>query len=263
MASFRRLIHLYFAFTIFICEKAFTQSQYVASHESQFSKLYSRLFSFIQIDYDSTTFYSEKFDKEFTNFIKSNPETLSYPFDKLVDSNFCQIKTSSDGNFRMYSWDTWTGGTMHFFKEIYQWKDNGKVFTKVPAYGRDEVGSFCSKIFTIDINNKPYYLTVTNSIYSTKDAMQSISAFAINDNELDDTAKVFKTKTKKLNRIDVKFDFFSVVDRPERPLELITYHDKQKILSIPLVDKRGNITKKNIFYQLKDRYFELIGFENQ
>lgn len=261
MAIFRRLTCSLFILTIFTCNKAFTQTRDITSKENKIVKLYSKLASFIQADYDSISFYSDKFENEFTSFIKNNPTTIGYSFKKLIDSNFCGIITSSDGNFRIYSWDTWTGGTMHIFKEIYQWKSNGKVFTKIPKYEDGDAGSFCSKVFTVNIRNKPYYLAVSNGIFSTKDAMQSISAYCIEGNKLVDTIKLFKTKTKRLSSIDVEFDFFSVVDRPERPLELITYDDKQKIIYIPVVGDKGQVTKKNILYQLKDRCFEFIGIE--
>jgi hypothetical protein len=261
MTSFDRISAFLFLLTVFTCANAFPQTKDIAPQENKFVKLYSKLSSFIQADYDSVSLYSDKFETEFTRFIQNNPATLGHPFKRLVDSNFCDVRTSSDGNFRIYSWDTWTGGTMHIFKTIYQWKSNGKVFTKVPKYEDGDAGSFCSKVFTVSINDKPYYLAVTNGIFSTKDAIQSISAYSIEGNKLVDTVKLFKTKTKKLNSIDVEFDFFSVVDRPERPLELITYDDQQKIIYIPVVGDKGQVTKKNILYQLKGSYFEFIGVE--
>lgn len=261
MISFRRLTVFFLFLTAFTCDKAFTQTTNIASQENKFVSLYSKLASFIQVGYDSISFYSDKFETGFTKLIQNNPATLNYPFKKLVDSNFCDVRTSIDGNFRIYSWDTWTGGTMHIFETIYQWKSNGKVFTKIPKYEEGEAGSFCSKIFTVNINDRTYYLAVTNGIFSTKDAMQSISAYSIEGSKLVDTVKLFKTKTKKLNSIDVEFDFFSVVDRPERPLVLITYDDKQKIIYVPVVGDKGQVTKKNILYQLKGGYFEFIGIE--
>src|SRR4030095_503947 len=106
-------------------------------------------------------------------------------------------------------------------------------------------------------------------MYTLSNIYDFLSAFAFR-NELQPSTdlfaeqgitgdKLFKTKRKKLNSINVEFDFFSVVDRPERPLELITYDDKQKIIYIPVVGDEGQVTKKNILYQLKDRYFEFIG----
>jgi hypothetical protein len=261
MTPFRKLVFIFLFLTTFFYQNGFTQSKDFASKEKSFANLYSKLLSYVQVDEDSTFLYSDNFSEEFKNFIKSNPITITYPFKKLIDSNYCQIRTSSDGNFRIYSWDTWTGGSMHEFNEIYQWRANGNVFAKVATHSKNNPGSFCSKIFTVSINGKTNYLAVTNAIYLTKDARQSISAFAVENNKLMDTVKLFRTKTKRLNRIDVGFDFFSVVDRPERPLELITYDDKLKIIYVPVVSDEGQVTKRNILYQLKDKQFEFLGIE--
>jgi hypothetical protein len=261
MAPFFRLIIYFFMLSVFTCQKGFAQTKSIALEENRLTKLYSKLVSFIHADYDSLSFYSNKFEKDFSSFIRNNPATMNYAFDKLIDSNICGVETSGDRNLRIYSWDTWTGGTMHFFKQVYQWNANGKVFTECPEYEEGDAGGFCSKIFTVDINDKAYYLVVTNAILSTRDAMHSISAYTIVNNKLIDTVKLFKTKTKRLNSIDVEFDFFSVIDRPEYPVELIVYDNKLKIIYIPVVDNKAQVTKKNILYQLKDGYFEFIGIE--
>jgi hypothetical protein len=261
MKSFRRLTIFLLVLAMLPGEKSYAQTSDLASQERKIVKLYSKLASFIPGDYDSISLYSNRFSNEFSSFVKNNPGTLNYAFQKLIDSTNCRVQTSVDGNFRIYSWDTWTGGTMHFYKEIYQWKDNGKVFTKIPIREEGDPGSFCSKIFTVHINKQPYYLAVTNGIYSTKDAMESISVYKIDNNNLVDTIELFKTKSKTLNNITVEYDFFSAADRPERPLELITYDHKQKIIYIPVVNDKGQVTTKYILYQLKGHHFEFIGIE--
>ncbi|HEY1202766.1 MAG TPA: hypothetical protein VGE79_17380, partial [Niastella sp.] len=187
----------------------------------------------------------------------SNPGTLKYPFEKLSDSGFAEIETSGDGNFRIYTWDTWIGGTQHFYKTVYQWKANGKIFTKVPAIADGDGGEDCSAMYTVTINNKPYYLAVMNSIGSTMFGGRSISAFTIDGNKLNDTVKLFKTRTEKLNRIHIGFEFASIEDQRE----LIMYDSKLKTVYISLVDEHQQVTKKNLLYQLKGRYFEYIGVE--
>jgi hypothetical protein len=257
----QRLIYFPFVVILLISVKSLAQTVNFSAQEDKFVKLYAKVKSFARGDVDSLNLYSEKFENEFTSFIKNNPGTLNYPFKKLSDSIFSGVKTSSDGNFRIYSWDTETGGTMHFFKVMYQWKANGKVFTRMFQSEEGDPAYFCSKIFTVNINNKPYYLAVANGIYSSKESRQSITCYSIEGNKLMDTVRLFKTKAKKLNTIDVAFDFFSVVDRPERPLELITYDEKLNIIYIPVVDDKDQVTKKNLLYQLKGRYFEYIGIE--
>jgi hypothetical protein len=254
----QRLVCLLFAAIVLINKKSLAQTVNFSAQEDKLIRQYKKLESNYPKYNDSM---AEVFAKGLASFIKNNPGTLSYPFKKLNDSIFSGVRTSSDGNFRIYSWDTWTGGTMHFYKMIYQWRANGKVFTDVPRIEDNDPAFYCSAIFTVNIDNKPYYLAVTNGIYSSKDLMQSITCYSIEGNKLMDTVRLFKTKAKKLNSIEVFFDFFSVVDKPERPLELITYDDKLNIIYIPVVDGKDQVTKKNILYQLKDGYFEFIGVE--
>lgn len=258
MMRIHRSIYLSFVIMILTNERSIAQTINFSAQEDKFIKIYKKLESNFPGNDDST---ADVFAKGFASFIKNNPATLNYPFKKLNDSIFSCVKTSSDGNCRIYSWDSQTGGTMCFYKVIYQWKANDKVFTKVLRIEETDPAFYCSAIFTVNINNKPYYLAVTNGTYSSKDLRQSITCYSIEGNKLMDTVKLFKTKTKKLNSIDVSFDFFSVVDRPERPLELITYDDKLNIIYIPVVDDKDQVTKKNILYQLKGQYFEFIGVE--
>ncbi|MCS3797275.1 hypothetical protein [Niastella sp. OAS944] len=238
-------------------QNAFSQNKSLATEEDKLAKLYSKMLSFTHVSYDSIEGYSNKFEKEFTRFIQNNPGTLKYPFEKFSDSSICAVETSSDGNFRIYTWDTWVGGTQHFYKAIYQWKANGKVFTKVPAIEDGDGGEDCSAMYTVTINNKPYYLAVMNSIGSTMYGGQSVSAFTIDGNKLNDTVKLFKTRTAKLNRIHIGFEFASIEDQRE----LIVYDSKLKIVYIPLVDEHQKVTKKNLLYQLKGHYFIYIGVE--
>ena len=261
MKSLFKVKFIFLSLVFCISNQSFTQTKEISNIEKNLVKIYDKLTSFEQDNYDSIGFYSNKFDKEFSDLIENTPETIDYPFNELIKNNPHFVKTSNDGNFRIYSWDTEMGGTMHFFKNIYQWKSNGKVFTQIPYDEGGDARSFCSDIFTIDINKKTYYLAITNAIFSTKDAMQSIAAYTITDNKLDSTVQLFKTKTKELNSINVEFDFFCFVDRPERPVKLITYDDKQKIIRIPVVNKKGKVTKKNILYQLKNQKFEFIRIE--
>jgi hypothetical protein len=164
MTSVGRLA-IIFILTILGFGNATAQAKDFTLQENQLTKLYSDLLQNLHPNPDKAVSHSEKFSSRFTGFIKSNPRALGFPFRKLVDSNYVQIKTSIDGNFRIYSWDTWTGGTMHDFKTIYQWRANGKVFTKVPGAGKDDPGSFVSQIFTVVIHSRPHYLAVTNASY--------------------------------------------------------------------------------------------------
>jgi hypothetical protein len=226
--------------------------------ETDLIREYSKLFSFYQHDNDSLETQSDLFSGKMISYIKNNPATLNYPFQLLKDSNAVDIATSSDSLFRIYSWDTWLGGTMHYFDNIYQYKSGDKIYFLHSEKDGDDPKAFYSEIFTIKTENKTWYLVVGNTISSTKDAAQFIRAVTIENNAVNDTGKLFRTKTKSLNEIYVAFDFFSVVDRPERPLKLIKYDPDKKILYIPIVKEEGKVTDKFILYQFNGQYFEHI-----
>jgi len=253
---------LFFIPILLACfHKASSQSAELPHEEAKLVCLYAMLVNNIEVNLDSTHYYSGKFGKELKKYITKTPTSLEYPFQRLKDSNYCDIATSTDGKLRIYSWDTWTGGSMHFFNQIIQYKDSGQIFTKIPRYGEGDPGTFCSAIYTVAIKGKTYYLAIQNRVYSNKDASQSVSVLTINNRQLLDTVRLFKTKKKMLNKIDVEFDFLSVVDRPERPLALITYDDRQKIVRIPIVNDKGQVTRRNMRYQLKDGYFTFADIE--
>lgn len=205
-------------------------------------------------DFDNKQSLSVKFSKEFKKFISENPETLAQDFNKLGSNLY--IITSEDKKLRYYVWDTGLGGTMASFDQIIQYSSNGKVKT---VYNKEQSDTpyFVSEIIKRIINNQTYYLVISNGIFSNKDQAQAVQALTIRNNKLIDTDKVFKTKTKILNKIKVDFDFFSVVDRPERPLKLIKF-EKDK-LYIPIVDEKGVVSKKFLIYQLNNNYFQYIG----
>ncbi len=243
--------------TTLISQKSYSQKPDLKLAEKKLAELYSN----ISKNEDQYEENAAIFEKEFIRILTENPASLQYDFKSLTDKNYCYIKTASDGNFRIYSWDTQTGGTMHFFKTLYQYKNQSKVYLNTPPYEEGDCGSFCSAIFTVKIENNSFYLPITHGIYSRKNASQSISVFKIKEAELDQSTKLFQTKNKVLNRINVEFDFFSVMDRPERPLQLITYDATKKIIYIPVVNEKLQVTEKYFLYQLNDKLFKYIGIE--
>lgn len=210
-------------------------------------------------DDEKRTSYSRQFDKAMLALLKANPQTLTYPFRQLADNGDLHVVTSADGTFRIYSWNDQLGGTMRFFKTVYQWRNGNRMVVNVPRRDEGDAGSFCSAIFTVDVGSRRYYLAVENSIFSTKDTRQSIAVYRVDKNRLISTDALFRTQRDRFARIDVDFDFFSVVDRPERPLQLITYDAQQKIVSIPVVNEAGKVSNQRIRYQLKGDHFQFIG----
>jgi thiamine pyrophosphokinase len=152
------------------------------------------------------------------------------------------------------------GGSMRIYKEFYQWKGNGKVFVKTPKYMEDSEGCVCYDMYTVFIRNRAYYLASKLSVASGSERVYTISAYRIDGDKLLDSVKLFKTKTESLNTIDVYVDLSKVVEPIDRE-EFISYDPGLKIISIPLVNEKDELTNKNLLYQLKGRYFEYIGIE--
>ncbi len=212
-------------------------------------KNFSDLHSMTEETIDSIEKYSDIATKNIIDLISNNPETLHYDFQKLAKK--IKIITSKDDKLRFYSWDTENGGTMHFYRNIGQFQTETEIRSFVPPLiDLDDTQSYCSAIYIAIINNKKYYLVITNGVYSSSDLRQSVLAFNINEDEGLVPALIFKTNNQLSHTIDVDYDFFSVKNHPERPFQLITFDEKKNILYIPLVDEL-KVTSKKLKYKLK------------
>ena len=179
------------------------------------------------------------------------------------------ITTSRDGRLRTYSWDTDEGGTMHDFLTVYQYRGkSGRVHAWAESEDQSAedrgAGAFIQQIFQTDTASGPIYLAVSTFIGSTSLAGQTISAMRIDGEKLDRTAKVIKTTSGIRNSISFQYDFFSVVDHPERPVKLFFYDDSKKSFRFPIViqDKKtpqGRVTSRFITYRFNGKYFEKVG----
>ena len=199
---------------------------------------------------------SQQFTDSLTYLIKNNNSTLNYPFEKLQKENALKMATSADKKLKVYSWDNNSGGTMRFFNQIYQFDANGNITVNASLASNDSQAYF-SKIYTVqNKNNESIYLVISNSILSNKYSVQHINAYKIGAENLQ-SAAVFKTKTNTLDKISVEYDFFSVVDRPERPVELITFENNT--LKIALIDDKQNVTRKNLIYEWNGEVFVYKG----
>lgn len=193
------------------------------------------------------------------------PATLGYKFPELDKSMY--IATSDDGKFRIYSWDLQDGGTMHNFARVYQFVGaDGKVYSKTGAAAAEDEGdpgSFVTDIFTLDTNAGKVYIVCSTFIGSTQDHSQSANLYRIEGNKLNDKVKLIKTKSGLTDSLSFAYSFFSVVDRPERPVKLISFDKKTRTLKIPVVIvdeelRSGRVTNKSISYRFNGTYFVKI-----
>ncbi len=200
------------------------------------------------------------FEKKLVEYTKL-PSTLQYKFTELNKLMF--NATSEDGNFRIYSWDSEMGGTMHDYYRVYQYQGaDGKVYSKTEEKAEEDggAGSFVTDIFTANAKEGKIYIVCSTFIGSTSDHYQSADLFKIDDATLVDKVKLIKTKSGLTNSLHFEYNFFSVFTRKERPIRLILYDKKTQTIKIPVVieDKEfpnGRVTNRFISYQFDGSYF--------
>lgn len=192
-----------------------------------------------------------------------NGSTLKYDFKGLAEKLY--IATSKDGKFRIYSWDTESGGTMKFFDGVYQYQSpKGKTYSKAFISRGAGARGFYSQIFQVDLGKSKAYLANSNLILSNSLMHQEIEAYAIEGEKLNTNLRLIRTTTAMRNSVGFDYDFFSVVDRPERPIKLFSYDEGKKQFRFPIVleDKKfpngGRVTNKFITYRFNGKYFVKI-----
>ena len=213
-------------------------------------------------DYDTQAELIQKLRNALMKF-GTRSDVLNYPFPKLDE--MMSITTSKDGRLRAYSWDTESGGTMHDYMTVYQFqKRNGNVGVWELPYSDDVseygAGSFVHQIFQTETRNETLYLVVSTFIGSTSLSGQSLTVFRIENGHLNTDVKLIRTTSGLKSSVSFSYDFFSVVDRPERPIRLFEYDDAKKEFRFPIVIEdektpQGRVTDRFITYRFNGRHF--------
>ena len=102
-------------------------------------------------------------------------------------------------------------------------------------------------------------MVIQNGIFSSREVFQEIRAYVIENGELK-PYEFFKLRDSTLDHINVAFNFFSVMDRPERPIEMIQYDASLKLLKIAVVDDKGAVKSSNLLYKFDGHHFVFSGF---
>lgn len=210
--------------------------------------------------YDSLERVNDEFENLLLKYTSSQPATIAYRFKNLMDSGL-RINTSEDGLLRIYSWDSETGGTMHSFRNVFQFKTNIATFSKVlVADSRSREGEgFYYQVNDIIAENKKFYVTQSRAILSSGLTYHNIKIFSIGGAELNDTAKLIKTKSGIRNQLGYEVDLTASSNRDNEVTDYFIVYDKiNKIISLPLIQADGKVTTKKIQYQFKGKYFERL-----
>ena len=246
---------------ISVIEKTFTQVITEKQIENELINSYKKILDCRfgdTFEWDSLEHLNKKFSNSIKEYTWKYSNTIDSKFDSLK-SKYIYIVDSDDKLFRIYSWDTWLGGTMHDYRNIFQYKSGANVFTKFNNdsinYVEDIYIPYYSEVYTLQSKNKTYYLAISNGIYSTKDLGQSIKIFTIENKQLVDTVKLIKTKNGFINSIDIFYDLFK---NDIKDYKLIKYDKEKKIIYIPVIYENGKITNRFILYKYTGEYFENI-----
>jgi hypothetical protein len=244
--------------------------------EGQDIKIFERNLSdaFGKIDYWSNRQYETDYNSSFTDSLENAnntfekllldytanySQTLKYEFKNLIEEGVL-IVTSEDGLFRIYSWDTQVGGTMHIYNNLFQFSSKNKVFSKISpvSKGEDsEAGSYYFQINDIISNNKKYYITQSRAILDSRYYYNILKIFSIDNLKLNDNAKLIKTKNGLRNKLSYEIDLNASSNRDvDVPDFSIIYDKENKTISIPVILEDFKITDKRIIYLFKGKYFE-------
>ena len=207
-------------------------------------------------DYDKLEKENDLFKKELLRFTRQ-PATLSAAFPRLKKE--LRIVTSKDGRLRIFSWDRQTGGTMHDYDNVFQYRSSGgKVLSWSESDAEDAAGAFYHEIFQLNARSGPIYLAVSTFVGSTSLRGESIRAIRINGSVLDTDAKLIRTGSGLQSSISFGYDLFSQLDRKDR--RLFTFDQSKKSFSFPMIIEdektpQGRVTNKLITYRFNGSYF--------
>jgi len=200
---------------------------------------------------------NDQFAVKLKQFTEKYPSTIKYPFSSLIKAHV-DISTSNDGLFRIYSWDTETGGTMHYFENVMQYKSGATVKAIIDKPDGEAVSNYnYNEIYSLQANGKVYYLARYLMIGSTKDVFDGIHVFTINNGKLTN-AKIIKTHSGLHNELSYEYDFGSVVDIDYKKRPRPYFDEKTNIIYLPLVDGNSQMTNKFILYKFTGQYFEKV-----
>ena len=213
--------------------------------------------------YDSLEVSNINIKNYVLEFSSKNKKTLKHPFSSIKKG--FDILSSADGLFRIYSWNELSDGTMQFYKNVYQYSADGKVFSKLNEIDSKDPKDPSFSYFDInqvDVTGKKYYITSRVVIGSTANFYYEAKVFSIENGKLNENAKLIKTKTGLKNTLGYEVDLSTKSNR-ERNDRLqsgdfmrLIYDKNTNTIILPLINADGKVTKNKIKYQFTGQYFE-------
>ncbi|MEB6478418.1 hypothetical protein [Acinetobacter vivianii] len=204
--------------------------------------------------YANKDFYqvNQAIESDIVNKIENDPASFNYSFPAFEDHYHVRIQFSPDKQLKFYTFDVGGGGTMGEYSSYVQTQNSGKTHL-TPV----ETGLIFDVKETV-LTKKPVYLV--NSYYKGSSCIGAYTIDALQSTQtgLIQTVKIFQTKTKLLDRIQVDFD----CNNHEGPNDVPDYIRSDKNLNhidIMLLDKNGKPQAKYLRYRKTNTVYQYIG----
>jgi hypothetical protein len=213
--------------------------------------------AFKKIDHsaEDNSIANDAFARKLKTYTEKYPATITQDFASLKNQGLT-ISTAKDGVFRIYSWDTQGGGTMHFFESVIQYKLGARTISVLdtPKSDGDNRPNY-NKIYSFVNNGHSYYLATFLEIGSTKDIGRGVDIFQIENGKLVN-ANIIKTGSGMHSQLSFGYDLTKGGD--EKINSDVYFDEKNMLISLPLVAANGKLTAKTIIYKFNGQYFERI-----
>ncbi|WP_426669596.1 hypothetical protein ACPPVU_25695 [Mucilaginibacter sp. McL0603] len=203
--------------------------------------------------YDSLARANDNFYKKLKFYGERYPFTIEERFP--VEGLSC---TSSDGLFKIYSWDTDLGGLQHTFKNViqYKWGERTNIVLDTTRNGNNYVCKY-DRLYTLIVGNKTYYLATYFGIFSLNARGEGMRIFTIENGRLNDKVKLIKTKSGLTNKLYYSYD--QHLTNSDNMSEItLEYDPKAKTITFPLIAENMWATETYITYKFNGQYFEKV-----
>ena len=204
---------------------------------------------------DSLAMASDEFGRKLQKTTSTYPTTITYRFDSLIKEGL-GIISSADGQFRIYSWDTNTGGTQHFFENVIQYKTGTKTNSILDTVKEEgDSRPLYDSLFTFKISNKTYYLATYTFVLSLNEFRKGIQIFSIENGRLNNKVKLIKTLSGLHSQLNYDYHISTIEDYNDSG---ISFDTSTKTITLPIVNEKGVMTDKIITYKFTGQYFEKV-----
>ena len=204
-------------------------------------------------DYDGV----QDFNDKLLTYLKKecgNPDLLTATLD-LSKKAGMQSLVTSDKQAHFFSWDTNTGGTMHFFHSVVQYRAGNKVCCDVlcPTVNKEapDCGLDFNDVRTVRTSDgKTVYLVTYSAYFTTQNYCRSITAYTVASEKLL-TVPMFKTPKQLLDNIDCR-----VSDNGEyNEASFVKISEDGQTVSVPIISNGTKVTGRYLIYKFDGEHY--------